>query len=230
MMPDWLRDSVANGEPLPELGVLVTRVLLSVLCGFIVAGVYALTLGRRRDDVRTLATTLVLLSVLIAIVTLVIGNSVARAFGLVGALSIVRFRTVVEDTRDTAFVIFAVVVGMAVGSQQPWVAVLGLAVGGGASFALAWREGRPPDTGGPPMMLRLRVSLGTELDPLLAQMLGGGRRRMVSMSTAKQGTSFEAAYEIFLSKEKSPEELVKQLHRMEGIHDVRLTVRGEETE
>ena len=56
----------------------------------------------------------ILLTVLIAMVTLVIGNSVARAFGLVGALSIVRFRTVVDDTRDTAFVIFAVIVGMAI--------------------------------------------------------------------------------------------------------------------
>src|SRR3712207_7566184 len=57
----------------------------------------------------------VLLAVLVALVTLVIGDSTARAFGLVGALSIVRFRTVVEDTRDTAFVIYAVAVGMAAG-------------------------------------------------------------------------------------------------------------------
>src|SRR3712207_7408096 len=60
----------------------------------------------------------VLLAVLVALVTLVIGDSTARAFGLVGALSIVRFRTVVEDTRDTAFVIFAVALGMAAGRSE----------------------------------------------------------------------------------------------------------------
>src|SRR2546430_13730647 len=49
--------------------------------------------------------------------TQVIGDNVARAFSLVGALSIVRFRTVVRDTQDTAYVIFAVVVGMA-GDRQ----------------------------------------------------------------------------------------------------------------
>src|SRR4026209_160607 len=54
--------------------------------------------------------------------TQVIGDNIARAFGLVGALSIVRFRTVVEDTRDTAFVIFAVVVGMAIGAGYSIVA------------------------------------------------------------------------------------------------------------
>src|SRR4029078_10359652 len=94
---------------------------LAVLYGFVVAGVYRFTLGRR-DPANTLSTTLVLLSVLIALVTVVIGDNVARAFGLVGALSIVRFRTVVEDTRDTAFVIFAVVVGMAVGAGYPMLA------------------------------------------------------------------------------------------------------------
>ena len=50
-----------------------------------------------------------LLSILIAMVTQVIGDNIARAFSLVGALSIVRFRTVVRDTQDTAYVIFAVV-------------------------------------------------------------------------------------------------------------------------
>ena len=42
--------------------------------------------------------------------------------------------------------------------------------------------------------------------------------------------SLDAAYEIHLSNEQSPEQLVKQLHRMDGIHDVRLTVRDAESE
>ena len=49
----------------------------------------------------------------IAMVTQVTGQNVALAFSLVGALSIVRFRTVVQDTNDTAFVIFAVAGGTA---------------------------------------------------------------------------------------------------------------------
>jgi hypothetical protein len=115
-MPEWLHAAVtpANHAP-PPMSIILARVVLAVLLGFVVAAVYRLTLGRRSDS-HTLPTTLVLLSVLIALVTVVIGDSVARAFGLVGALSIVRFRTVVEDTRDTAFVIFAVVVGMAAGA------------------------------------------------------------------------------------------------------------------
>lgn len=86
---------------------------------------------------------MLVLSVLIAMVTEVIGDSVARAFSLVGALSIVRFRTVVRDTQDTAYVIFAVAVGMAVGASNPWVAAIGIAVvAAGAVLTMPRRNSR----------------------------------------------------------------------------------------
>ena len=76
------------------------------------------------EEAESFVVTLVLLTILIAMVTQVIGDNVARAFSLVGALSIVRFRTVVRDTQDTAYVIFAVAVGMAVGANNFSVAAL----------------------------------------------------------------------------------------------------------
>src|SRR5690349_20504774 len=91
------------------------RILAAVLLGCAVAWIHSHTTPRGNGSVAMQAT-LVLLAGLIAMVTQVIGDNVARAFSLVGALSIVRFRTVVRDTRDTAFVIFAVAVGMAVGA------------------------------------------------------------------------------------------------------------------
>ncbi|MBI2689678.1 MAG: DUF4956 domain-containing protein [Acidobacteria bacterium] len=227
-MPEFLTKALSDGQNVDPLQVFV-RLLAALILGWVVSWIYSRT--THADDAATsLPTTLVLLSVLIAMVTQVIGDSVARAFSLVGALSIVRFRTVVRDTRDTAFVIFAVIVGMAIGSQHPWVAVLGILVGGGASFLLAKRQDARAVPAEPGMVLRLRASLGTDLEPLMKQVSGGGAYRLLSLATAKQGTSIEAAYEIRLDKDKNPEELVKQLHRMDGIHDVRLTVRGADTE
>ena len=51
-------------------------------------------------------------------VVMVIGNNLARAFALVGAMSIIRFRTVVKDTKDTAFVFFALASGLAAGTSS----------------------------------------------------------------------------------------------------------------
>lgn len=227
-MPDFLTKALSEGQAVDPLQILV-RLVAALVLGWIVAWIYSRT-TRGEESATSLPTTLVLLCVMIAMVTQVIGDNVARAFSLVGALSIVRFRTVVRDTRDTAFVIFAVVVGMATGSQHPWVAVLGIVVAGSASFLLAWREEKPAAVAAAGMVLRLRVSLGTELEPLLKDVLAGGTFRLLSLGTAKQGTSLDAAYEIHLGKDLSPEELVKRLHRMDGIHDVRLTVRDAEAE
>src|SRR4051812_844051 len=110
-LPDWLSSSTAPSTALGPLELLI-RLVVSASYGCCVALIYHGSHGRHKHGESTLNTTLVLLSILIAMVSLVIGDIVARAFSLVGVLSIVRFRTVVEDTRDTAFVIFAVVVGM----------------------------------------------------------------------------------------------------------------------
>ena len=114
-MLEWLEESMYHGASF-SLGLLATRLLLALAFGAVVAAIYLVTQRRPQSELIPFATTAVLLTVLIAMVTLVIGNNVARAFSLAGALAIIRFRTIVEDTRDTAFVIFAVVVGMAVGA------------------------------------------------------------------------------------------------------------------
>ena len=58
-------------------------------------------------------------------VIMIIGNNLARAFALVGALSIIRFRTVVKDTKDTAFIFWSLAVGMASGTSSYFLAVSG---------------------------------------------------------------------------------------------------------
>src|SRR5207244_4097909 len=93
LMPEWLRDTGVTTEEwsLALFIELTSRLTVAFALGCVVAGVYHLT-QKRRDRATNLLPTLVLLTVLIAMVTLVIGNSVARAFSLVGALAIVRFR------------------------------------------------------------------------------------------------------------------------------------------
>src|SRR6187455_2238630 len=130
-MPDFLT-AVWTSPAVSPLEVL-TRLIVALLLGVVVAWVYRRT-RPAGEFAPTFPGTLVMLAVLIAMVTQVIGDSVARAFSLVGALSIVRFRTVVRDTQDTAFVIFAVVVGMAVGARDPWVALIGIGVVSAAAF------------------------------------------------------------------------------------------------
>jgi multisubunit Na+/H+ antiporter MnhE subunit len=98
-MPDWLTRPFAGDAQLPAFDAEM-RLLAALGFGFLIALIYRAVRGPRAAR-NTLLATLVLLTVLIAMTTIVIGDNVARAFAIVGALSIVRFRTVVEDTRDT---------------------------------------------------------------------------------------------------------------------------------
>lgn len=224
-MLDWLKAPTdGSGGGALELDTIAYRIMLAWLAGFIVAAVYWLGLGRRKDEVATLPTTLVLLTIVIAIVTLVIGNSVARAFGLVGALSIVRFRTVVEDTRDTAFVIFAVAVGMAIGAGYGFLAMMGVPAILFAALIMRYGIHDTASNGGIRGSLTIRIALGLEPETLIGGVLSHylSHQRMVGSSTAKQGAAIELVYQVRLKQSMSAFALIADLNRIEGVQGVEL--------
>lgn len=72
--------------------------------------------------------TLVTLTILTATVMTVIGNNVALSLGMVGALSIVRFRTAIKDSRDTTYIFWSITIGICCGVGDYMVAAVGSAV------------------------------------------------------------------------------------------------------
>ncbi len=71
---------------------------------------------------------LVILTVLTGTVMTVIGNNIALSLGMVGALSIVRFRTAIKDSRDTVYIFWAIIVGICCGVGDFLVACIGSGV------------------------------------------------------------------------------------------------------
>ena len=71
---------------------------------------------------------LVILTVLTGTVMTVIGNNIALSLGMVGALSIVRFRTAIKDSRDTVYIFWAIIIGICCGVGDYLVASVGSAV------------------------------------------------------------------------------------------------------
>lgn len=220
-MPDFLKSTFAGGPDIVPLDVLL-RLSLALLLGGVVAWIYRRT--RRSAEISSsFPVTLVLLAILIAMVTQVIGDNVARAFSLVGALSIVRFRTVVRDTQDTAYVIFAVVVGMSVGAKNLWVGVIGIAVVGLAAYLMMARA-KVFSASQPLFLLSLRVGLGLDLNKLLGGTLDihSQERELMSVATAKQGVSLDVSYETRLRPNCPADEFVKALNRIDGVQSVEL--------
>jgi hypothetical protein len=215
-MPDIFLPAAQPG--VPQAGAVVLRLVGALVLGFVVARVYQ---RARREPPSSFTATLVLLAVLIAMVTQVIGDNVARAFSLVGALSIVRFRTVVRDTQDTAYVIFAVAVGMAVGASSLFVAAAGVAT----VSAAAWLVRRESATSGVlPFLLQAKVALGQDAPALLGPTLDqfASSRRLVEVATARQGLATEVSFRLGLRDDDAGHRLVTALNRVDGVQGVSL--------
>ena len=108
--------------PLETLGTNAIRLLGAFVLGVFIVNIYQLT--HTKTPQKPFTDTLIILCMLISVVMVIIGGNIARAFSLVAALSIVRFRTAIQDPRDIGFVFYALVVGMAVGVGNPSVAIL----------------------------------------------------------------------------------------------------------
>ena len=108
--------------PFITLGTDALRLFLSFALGIFIVNIYQWT--HTKVPQKSFTDTLIILCMLISVVMVIIGDSIARAFSLVGALSIIRFRTAIQDPRDIGFVFYALAVGMAVGAGNPSVAIL----------------------------------------------------------------------------------------------------------
>lgn len=108
--------------PFVTIGADTARILLAFVLAVFIVNIYRWT--HAEIPQKSFTDTLIILCMLISVVMVIIGDSIARAFSLVGALSIIRFRTAIQDPRDIGFVFYALAVGMAVGAGNPSVAVL----------------------------------------------------------------------------------------------------------
>lgn len=119
-------------EILKQTGALSTqdifiRLVMSVVIGLFIMISYKLshngTLYSKKFNV-----SLFILAILTTMVMTVIGNNVALSLGMVGALSIVRFRTAIKDSRDTMYIFWAIIVGICCGVGDYTVVSLGTAI------------------------------------------------------------------------------------------------------
>lgn len=132
-----------------------------------------------------------------------------------------------RDTQDTAYVIFAVVIGMAVGANDLSVSVIGIGVVILAAFAMI-RTRRSITASQLACVLGVRLGLGHDLDSLLGGVLDAHLqdRELLSVVTARQGLALDLTYETRLRADGSPNAMVQALNRVEGVQNVQFHRRG----
>jgi hypothetical protein len=217
-----MEDTPASGGAFNPQTIILSLLLAFVL-GQVLAWVYYLThsgLSYSRSYVQSL----ILITVVISMVMTVIGNNIITAFGLMGALAVVRFRNVIKDTRDIAFIFCALVVGMAAGSHRYLTAILGTGILSLIILYLFWTDFGSHEPHNGFLRFSLRGPLGPDhpVPGILRRFCGSFT--LISMQDSGFGGPAEYAYQILIRNAARNEEFVSELEKVEGIENISLTV------
>ncbi|RYG63702.1 DUF4956 domain-containing protein [bacterium] len=191
--------------------------LLAFGLSMTIAWIYTLTyegIGYLRSFVQTLA----MGGIVAALVMLAIGDDVARGLGMVGALTLIRFRATLKDTRDLVFVFASLAVGVACGVQAFAVAAVGTGVFLFAVVTLFWSEfgsRRQFDA-----VLRFRAASEERIAVEVRRVLAKYCRRLDLIDLRSVGANEqEFSYHLKLSRKGTEPSLLRELEGLEGVDD-----------
>jgi hypothetical protein len=228
-MPELSRTVTDLGLTMPSLATLGYHLLLAFALATPLAWVYSRT-HHGTSYSRSFVQALVLLPLIVTIVMLAIGDSLARAFGLFGALALIRFRTPIKDSRDTVFLFLSVAIGITVGVQNTPLAVLGtaftLAI---AAYLYGVGFGGRFDHDG---VLQFSLPAGGDHDARLQQVLRHycDRVSLVSVRESRHPGAMEFAYRLRLHDDGAQHAIVTDVKALPGAQDVSLFVQDEHQE
>lgn len=110
-----------------DTAISVTSALLTIVTSFILGGIISITYMKtsgKKGHSQNFALTLVMTPMVVAIIILLIGSNLARAFSLAGAFSIIKFRSAPGDPKDIAYVLFTMAAGLSCGAGYYQYAIL----------------------------------------------------------------------------------------------------------
>ena len=189
-----------------------------MVLGFAVSAVYRYT-HKGLSYSQSFTHTILFVAVIVAIVMMVIGGSLARAFALVGALSIIRFRTVVKDTKDTAYVFLALAVGMAAGTSNYFLAVAGTALM--SVLAIVVHKANYGSLFKSEFILRFSFSQEhSSADYLEIINTHSKRSNLLHIEPSGDGQLSRLTYDIVLQDSAKPDDLTRAMAGAEGVSEV----------
>ena len=192
------------------------KMVIALLMGFVVGVIIAFVYKKCYRGVLyspSFAMTLVMLTLITTPVVMCIKSDIALSMGMVGALSIVRFRTAVKDPMDTAYMFWALTMGILLGAELYVIAlvvVLGISV---VLFLMTFVKFTNPNA----YLLVLHYDEEAEYDINQQLRRTVKQRRLRSKTVTRAGA--EMTYEVRLDNKQ---DLVASLLNIEGVHDATL--------
>lgn len=178
---------------------VVLTIVLSFVLSMGIGWIYQIT-HRGVAYSQSYVQTLVLMAMVVGIIMLVIGSNIARAFTLVGALSIVRFRNAIKETRDVGYIFLVMAIGMACGTRFYLLAIVSTIVIGALLVAMDRYDFFAKDAAQQLLKIRLPIDLSPEqiFTDVFDRYLN--RYDLIAMETVQAGTLTELVYSVELKK------------------------------
>ncbi len=202
------------------LDVTLALILSFLLTSFI-GWVYMKT-HKGTSYTQSFVVTLVMLGMIISIIMLIVGSNIARAFSLVGALSIIRFRNAIKETRDVGFIFFAMAVGMAMGTKFYLLGII-------ATFAISLVVGimtkfnwyaRPITS----QILKIQIENDADFEKMFdaAFLKYTTHSELVSVDSVRSGMLTEVVYSVNMDNSVKKQEFIGALKAINGNQKVSL--------
>jgi uncharacterized membrane protein YhiD involved in acid resistance len=214
-------DSLQDATNVFTTGDVVFVIVLSFVLSLVIAWVYRTTY-RGVSYTQSYVHALIMMTMVVGIIMLVIGSNIARAFSLVGALSIIRFRNAVKDTRDVGYIFFAMAIGMATGTRFYLLAaiatlIISFILWGLTTFNLFAKDVRE-------QILRIRVPADMGYETLFDRVFSRylARFNLIAVETVQAGTQTELVYGVELRRVQETQEFITELRRLNDNNKVAL--------
>ena len=212
-----------NLDNLIRVDLSPAQVLVSYLLAFALAFIWATVYRRTHSGIaytRSFFFTLVLVAPAIAMIMMAIGSNVALSLGLVGALSIVRYRSVIKDSKDLTFLLVAIGIGLTAGANVWVVGLIGTVTLAAITLVMTRAGHSGADSGDYILIFRSNRKEPWEALPSDAQQLIAWKQ-LRGVTDVDSGQEFEYTYSVRLSPKANPERIVGEFSN--GVaHEVTL--------
>jgi hypothetical protein len=227
-MMDWFLRGDYGAVPTNYTAVLIA-LLLAFVCGHTIAWIYVFT-HTGLSYSRSYVNTLIIMPVIVALVMLVLANNLVLAFGLMAIFAMVRFRSILRDTLDTAYVLAVIVIGLACGTLKFTSAVLGCITV--AALMIYFRATSFGTRHRYDLILNIQwVRPAVELAELRELLRRHSRSAQCASQRSNEGyAGIDVSYRLLLRDAQRSNELLDELRAMKGVTRVSSLQAGDESE
>ncbi len=194
---------------------VLTCVAAALVLGFVISLIYIFS-DRKRKFSTNFAITLVILPAVVAVVIMLVGSNVARAFSMAGAFALIRFRSVPGDSKDITSVFFSMAVGLAAGLGYIKLAVVITLVIGIIYFLLMISNYGVLKTRDKILKITVPENLNFNgaFDDLFDEYTE--ERKLLKIKTTNLGSMYELTYDIYLKKNMDEKKFIDDIRCRNG--------------